>query len=210
MLMSELVILRYAVKFPGSMKHHGVAISFLLAAVAISAQVRGTPVAVNGRVPLGIETFRLEPAKRDFYLMASAENPMFVGMRRVTGGDREELLNANGKAVTVYPERVQFRLTASSRAKLLDDKPFDTNSPLTLDQLLDQLRFRLKVFHGLTFRYIEPAFVEDVGMPRNMPYDERIYRIGFDMGKIPIQDRVVMEVLTPSGQRLCKFHLDLL
>jgi hypothetical protein len=43
-----------------------------------------------------------------------------------------------------------------------------------------------------------------------MPYDERIYRIGFDMGKIPIQDRVVMEVLTPTGQRLCKFHLDLL
>jgi hypothetical protein len=47
-------------------------------------------------------------------------------------------------------------------------------------------------------------------MPRHVPYNERIYRIGFQIGKVPIEDRVVMEVFSPSGERLCKFHLDLL
>jgi hypothetical protein len=42
-----------------------------------------------------------------------------------------------------------------------------------------------------------------------VPYNERIYRIGFDLGKVPIDDRVVMEVISPTGERLCKFHLDL-
>jgi len=32
----------------------------------------------------------------------------------------------------------------------------------------------------------------------------------FDLGNVPIEDRVVLEVLAPSGERLCKFHLDLL
>jgi hypothetical protein len=185
--------------------------TFVLGAVlAATAQTRGTPISVNGRVPLGIESFRLEPSRHDFYLMASAENPMFVGLRRVTVKDREQLVNSSGKEMTMYPERVQFRLTASAREKLVDDRPFDTKSDLPLDQLLDKLRFRVKVFHGLAYRYIQPAFVEDVGMPRRLPYDERIYRIGFELGKLPIEDRVVMEVLAPNGDRLCKFHLDLL
>src|SRR5512147_3067057 len=167
----ELSYLRYAVPISDAMKRLVILISLVLPAAFTFAQVRGTPVSVNGRVALGIETFRLEPAKRDFYLMASAENPTFIGMRRITGGVRDQLVGGNGVPVTAYPEKVQFRLTASSRAKLLDDKPFDTNSPLPLEQLLDQLRFRLKVFHGLTFRYIQPLFVEDIGMPRTMPYD---------------------------------------
>ena len=46
-------------------------------------------------------------------------------------------------------------------------------------------------------------------MPPDIPYDERVYQISFDIGRIPITDRVVLEVLSPSGERLCKFHLDL-
>jgi hypothetical protein len=182
----------------------------LSAALTSSAQVRGTPVAINGRVPLGIESFRIRPANQDFYLMASAENPMFLGLRRVTDGDHDKLVGGNGKVVTLYPERVQFRLTASAREKIIDDKPYGTESKLPLDELLVQLHFRLKIFHGLEYRYVQPSYVEDVGMPRHVPYNERIYRIGFQIGKVPIEDRVVMEVFSPSGERLCKFHLDLL
>jgi len=176
-----------------------------------SAQVNIAPVSINGRIPLGIETFRLEPAKQDFYLMASAENPAFVGIRRVIAkGEPIKLLARDGKKVTAYPEHVQFRLTASSREKVLQDHPFGTEAKMPLDELLVKLKFRLKIFHGLEWHYVEPAFVDDVGVPRSLPYNERIYRIGFNMGHVPIEDRVVMEVISPTGERLCKFHLDLL
>ena len=59
--------------------------------------------------------------------------------------------------VSVYPEDVQFRLTASSREKLLDDKPFPTEATVPLDELFVKLHFRLKIFHGLEYRYVQPA-----------------------------------------------------
>jgi len=165
----------------------------------------------NGRIPLGIESFRLQPAGREFYLMASVENPAFQGLYRYSDRNgKVHLYNANDKLVTAYPMRVQFRLTASAREKLIEDRPFDTRSKFEVGELLSNLRFRVKVFHGLEYRYIEPSLVQDIGLPADIPYDERIYRIGFELGKIPIDDRVIMEVLTPNGERLCKFHLDLL
>lgn len=185
--------------------------SLLLAAIAAPAQTQyAVPVAINGHVPLGIESFRIEPAKHDFYLIASAETPAFVGLRRTFIHNRTHLVGRNGKEMSFYPERLQFRLTASTREKLIDSEPFNTELDIPLNQLLDKLHFRLKIFHGLAYHFLEPTFVEDVGMPRSLPYDERIYRIGFVLGKVPIEDRVVMEVISPSGDRLCKFHLDLL
>lgn len=194
------------------MKVRTILAAFLLStAISAVAQVHFTPISINGRIPLGIESFRLDPAKQDFYLMASAETPAFVGLRRVIDGRSTlRLVSRNGKTMHSYPDRVQFRLTASAREKMLEDHPFGTKSNLSLVDLLASLKFRLKVFHGLAYRYIEPASVDDVGMPRNLPYNERIYRIGFNLGHIPIEDRVVMEVISPSGERLCKFHLDLL
>lgn len=182
-----------------------------LAATTPSFAQASRVFAINGRIPLGIETFRLQPAGHEFYLMASVENPTFQGLYRYPDKrGRLHLYSANDQPLTYYPSRVQFRLTASAREKLIEDKPFDTRSKLDMSDLLRQLRFRVKVFHGLEYRYIAPSQVQDIGLPGDVPYDERIYRIGFELGKIPIDDRVVMEVLTPSGERLCKFHLDLL
>jgi hypothetical protein len=65
------------------------------------------------------------------------------------------------------------------------------------------------VFHGLRQTIVEPAAVKMIGVPDDMPYDERIYRVAFDLGDVSLDDRIVLEVLTPSGERLCKFHLDL-
>jgi hypothetical protein len=177
---------------------------------SLNGQARSIPIAINGRIPLGIESFRLTPAQKDFYLMSSVEDSSFRGMQRVVTGSRDYLIGGDGKKITHYPDRVEFRITASSREKLLDDRPFETHDEISLNNLFTKLKFRVKIFHGLEYRYVEPAYLEDVGMPRDIEYDERIYRIGFILGKIPIEDRVVMEVFSPSGQRLCKFHLDLL
>jgi hypothetical protein len=167
--------------------------------------------AYNGRIPLGIESFRLQPAGRDFYLMASVENPGFDGLYRLTDHlGHDHLYSTGDKPVTAYPSSVQFRLTASSREKLVDDHPFDTRAKLGVDDLLKQLHFRVKVFHALDYRYVKPTSVEEVGIPNDIPYDERIYQIRFDLGHVPIEDRIVLEVFSPTGERLCKFHLDLL
>ena len=163
----------------------------------------------NGRIPLGIESFRLQPTATDFYLMASAENPLFADLYRETDHRGHGHLLSAGGPVQFYPARVQFRLTASAREKIIQERPFDMQAKLSLNDLLAQLHFRLKVFHALEYRYVKPKFVEEVGLPKDIPYDERIYRIGFELEKVPIEDRVVMEVISPSGERLCKFHLDL-
>jgi hypothetical protein len=188
----------------------GFAIVVLALAIASGAQ-SGPLYNLNGRIPLGIESFKLEPAGQSFYLIASVENPAFVELYRVAGRNgRERLFDSSGKPVISYPSRMQFRVTASSREKLIDDHPFDTHVKIALADLITKLQFRLKVFHALEYRYIKPSFIENVGVPKDVPYNERIYRIGFDLGKIPIEDRVVMEVISPTGERLCKFHLDLL
>lgn len=186
-------------------------LAFCIFAVGAASAQGSRVFAYNGRIPLGIESFRLQPAGREFYLMASVENPAFDGLYRVTDHNgHDHLFTGTNKPVTFYPSRVQFRVTASSREKLVEDHPFDTHAKVGVDDLMAHLRFRLKVFHALEYRYVKPSVVEDVGLPMDVPYDERIYRIGFDLGKVPIEDRVVMEVFSPTGERLCKFHLDLL
>lgn len=186
-----------------------VALLAALIQAGISAEQRRSPISINGRIPLGIESFRSMPSRSDFYLMASAESPSFDSMVRVIEVNQEYLV-ANGKRVSLYPEKVSFRLTASARERLLDEHPFQTNQEIALGDLFLKLKFRLKVFHGLEYHYIQPTGIEEMGMPKDIPYDERIYRISFTLGKVPIEDRVVMEVLSPTGERLCKFHLDLL
>jgi len=182
----------------------------LLSAIPASPQTSRV-FNLNGRIPLGIESFRLQPAGREFYLMASVENPSFEGLYRSVGRDGHvSLFSATDKPVTFYPTKVQFRLTASAREKLVEDRPFDTHAKLSISDLLGQLHFRVKVFHALEYRSIKPSLVEDMGVPTDVPCDERIYRIGFDLGKVPIEDRVVMEVYSPTGERLCKFHMDLM
>ncbi|HVZ16941.1 MAG TPA: hypothetical protein VG897_07485 [Terriglobales bacterium] len=183
-------------------------LALCLAASAVAKESR--VYSVNGRIPLGIESFRLEPAGRDFYLMASVENPAFDGLYWST--DRKghtRLFGRDDNRVMFYPERIQFRVTASAREKLVGDSPFRTRANLRVADMLQQLRFRVKVFHALEYRYMQPVFVREIGVPADVPYEERIYQIGFEIGKIPIDDRVVMEVFSPTGERLCKFHLDL-
>lgn len=185
-----------------------VAICYLLAVVTLGAEQRRIPLAVNGRVPLGIENFRLEPAKADFYLIASAENDEFKDIDRIAVGDRDELVKRDGTRVKEYPYSVQFRISASER-EAFEDQPWKITEKVSVQDLVSKLRFQVKVFHGLQWRTIKPDYVRDIGMPRDVSYNERIYQIGFTLGRVPIFDRVVLEVLSPDGQRLCKFHLDL-
>ncbi len=186
-------------------------LTLVLAGSALAAWPQATAVFNrNGRIPLGIESLRARPAGGTFYVVASAENPEFASMYRAKDRNgHDALFDANRTQVKFYPRHVEFRVTASSREKLVREPPFEVRENIKLDQLFTHISFRLKVFHGLDARYIEPGDVEEIGVPKSIAYNERIYRVGFDLGNLPITDRVVMEVLTPNGDRLCKFHLDL-
>ena len=163
----------------------------------------------QARVPLGWESFKVRSSGICFYLLGTVESPKFDGWQKVTVKDRSHLYDASGQPVRVYPEEMQFRITASAREKLLENQPFTIASAIPMNDYLLHLRFRLKVFHGVEWRIVRPASVEAIGMPAEVSYDERIYRIRFNLGRIPIDDRIVLEVFSPTGERLSKFHVDL-
>lgn len=146
------------------------------------------------------------------YLLATAESPQFEGWRVRDDGDRKTLLSADGQLVRFYPQHVSFRVTATAmRPKLLIIESYGTLnvSEDALNSFLLDLRFRLLVFRGLDIARLEPRNVRMIGMPADVPYGERIYGISFDLPRpVPMEDRIVLEVLSPTGSRLCKFHLD--
>jgi hypothetical protein len=49
--------------------------------------------------------------------------------------------------------------------------------------------------------------VRMIGVPKEMPYNERIYMVEFPMKDVPIEDRLMIEVLDPSDKRMAKFSI---
>lgn len=191
------------------------AVSFIGNASLYSADNRNLTYPSDGviryqaRVPLGWESFKVSSSGICFYLLGTVESPKFEGWQKITVNDHSRLFDANGQPVRTYPEELQFRITASTHEKMLDNQPFTVASSIPMNDYLLHLRFRLKVFHGVESRIVRPASVEPIGMPADVSYDERIYRIRFNLGHIPIDDRIVLEVFSPTGERLSKFHVDL-
>jgi len=161
-------------------------------------------------VPLGYDTLLLQPAKRTVYLLAAAEAVGFEGIQRREENGRVVLTGANGEAVKSYPEVVDFRVTASARKKKLAEAPeeaYPVHTEQPVNEYLLGLKFRLVIFHGLEARVLEPAAMKLIGVPADVPYDERIYRVSFNLGQVPVEDRMVLEVLDPDGNRVSKFPL---
>ncbi len=163
-------------------------------------------------VPLGAERIELRSAHRSLYLLATAESAYFEGWHGPI--DEHKLFTADGSRVESYPEQLAFRLTAT--AKYPDLMTIDSYATLsipenTLNDFLLHLRFQLVVFHGLDEEKIEPHEVRLIGMPASVPYEERIYQVYFNLPhRVPIEDRIVFQVMSPTDYRLCKFHLDLI
>jgi hypothetical protein len=161
-------------------------------------------------VPLGVETFRLQPESETVNLLASAESPLFEGVRLLGHGRNRVVLAPDGKQLHRYPQQITFRVTASARGKALDDRPVLVETTADLNQYLLSLRFRLKVFRGLEYRQFEPLKAEQVGVPADVPYSERVYRLVFDLENVAVDERILLEVYDTSGERLTRFHLELM
>jgi hypothetical protein len=77
--------------------------------------------------------------------------------------------------------------------------------------LLTKLKFRLKAYDGLHMRIVFPDSSTMIGVPADIPYDERIYRVTFELPEDePVTERFVLEVLSTKGERLARLHFSLL
>lgn len=166
-------------------------------------------------VPLGEETLLLRPGNHPLSLLVTAESIGFEGWRQIYRGNTVTLLGADGHHVERYPRFVDFTVAVSLRLKRVRGHQ-SPPQPLLVDcesqcmgdanQFVLQLRFRVKIFHALHVTVLEPKIVK---VMRIAGSDERVYRLGFDLGEVPLADRIVLEVLSPAGERLVKFHLDM-
>lgn len=164
----------------------------------------------HATIPAGYDVLLIQPGDRELTLLGLIECPELEGAQQVTRGMQSKIVNAGGEVLAHFPSNFSFRITASLRKTLLME-PTDVFEISEEPQaLLLKFGFRLKVYHGLEVREIQPESVQMIGVPGDIPYDERIYRISFNVDDLPVTDRCVLEVLSPDGERLTRFHFDLL
>lgn len=184
----------------------------LLTAATLWGQTDPREMHFHSLIPLGAEAYQVQGDKWRgmITLLASAVNPQFEGMSRHEANKRDALFSPDGEKLKTYPGRVSFRVTASYRTRFVEASPFPIGATGEQNDYLLHLKFRVVVFDGLRQTVVEPESVEMIGVPGDVPYDERIFRVLVDLSKFPVRDRVVLEVQDPNGGRICKFHLDLL
>lgn len=163
-------------------------------------------------VPLGTDAIELMPAKKDVFLLASAESSQFEGMKRTNNDGTVTVIGPDGSPARHFPSTIDFRLTVSTNKKKLADElvvdPYPIKATGDVNDYLLGLKFRLRIFHGLQMREFEPREVKLIGVPADVPYSERIYRASFDIGQVSLEDRLVLEIFDPDGTRVSKFHLE--
>ncbi len=164
-------------------------------------------------IPLGSEVFSYSHSseRETFYIMMSASSREFNGQSLCEDGDHRMLRLSNGNRVERYPREVHFRVSVSERDGYT---PLDPPMPVdyhesTFADFISSLKFEMRIFRALKARIVRPTKVTHIGVPIDVPSNERIYDVAFDLGDVPITDRIVVHVLTSDGDRLAKFNFDL-
>jgi hypothetical protein len=175
---------------------------------AASAQ-KNSP-SLHSTIPAGYEVMVLKPSGEILSLMGLIECPELEGAQHVSEGSKARIISASGDTIHKFPQRFSFRVTASLRKILLDGPVGSIMLPDDPHELLLDLKFRVRAYNALQSREIAAESVEMIGMPADVPYDERVYRISVSAENLPITDRLVIEILSPQGQVLTHFPFSLL
>lgn len=185
----------------------------IVAGFTLVAAARTAPKTTPGlrsNTPAGYDVMVLKPSKATLSLMGLIECPELEGAQQVAEGLHKKLVSAGGEAIRKFPQRFSFRITASLRKIFVEPPIRAINLAGDPQELLLNLKFRIRAYHGLEVREIVPQSVEVIGMPADLPYDERVYRINVDAGNLPITDRMVVEIFSPQGELLTHFPFSLL
>jgi hypothetical protein len=180
-----------------------------MAAVAGAGQLETGP-GLHSAMPAGSTVVRLEPSGADIAVLGLIECPQIEGARRVAEGMRSRIVSADGSTLEHFPSRFSFRITVSLRKTLIDGPADTIMSPNDPQQFLLKLGFKLRVYDGLEARELPLQSVEIIGVPADIPYDERVFRLSFDVEDLPVTDRVVLVILSPEEEPLTHFAFALL
>lgn len=198
------------------MKTHYTAVSGLLLALAglslaafAGNALKGGP-GLHSAMPAGYDVVVLKPSGANLSLMGLIECPELEGAQHISEGTKGKLIAADGSVIKEFPQRFSFRITASLRKVVVDGPVSSVDVAREPHDLLLNLKFRIRIYTGLQSRELVPESVEMIGMPADVPYDERIYRVNVNAGNLPITDRLVIEILSPEGERLTHFPFSLL
>jgi hypothetical protein len=185
----------------------------IVAGFALAAAGGTTPKTTPGlrsNMPAGYDVMVLKPSKAVLSLIGLIECPELAGAQHVAEGSHKRLVSAEGETIKEFPQQFSFRITASLRKVFIEEPSTSIDVADDPQQLLLHLKFRIRAYNGLEVREIEPQSIEMIGMPADVPYDERVYRINIDTAKLPITDRLVVEIYSPQDQLLTHFPFSLL
>jgi hypothetical protein len=188
-------------------------IPFVLLCCSLTARqpvTLSTGPGLHSAMPAGYDIIVLKPAGVSLSLMALIECPELEGAQHVFAGANSKIISADGARMNTFPRHFNFRITASLRKSILDTPVDSVKVSDDPRDLLLKLRFRIKAYHGLQVREVFADSVELIGMPADVPYDERVYRIKVDIKDAAISDRFVVDVLTPEGELLTHFPFSVL
>src|SRR5512146_788346 len=161
-------------------------------------------------LPLGAEQINLKPSGQHLLVLACIEDQKFDRLQVSRVRKSPFVIDAAGNVWKNYPDEVTFRVTATAMdtggMQVDSENVYESGN---LNSFLLGLRFRLRSFRGLHVTELHPTSVKLIGVPAEVPYQERVFRVSFETGDFPVDDRLVMEVLSPKGQLLSRFHLEL-
>jgi hypothetical protein len=180
----------------------------IVAGFALVAAATSTPKQTSGlrsNMPAGYDVMVLMPSKAILSLIGLIECPELEGAQHVAEGSHKRLVSSEGETIKEFPQRFSFRITASLRKVFMEEPKISVDVADDPQQLLLKLKFRIRAYNGLDVREIEPQSFEMIGMPADVPYDERVYRINIDAGNLPITDRLVVEIYSPQDKLLTHF-----
>lgn len=136
--------------------------------------------------------------------------PELKNLERVSDGRRSYVQTIDGERVTQYPEKMTLRISVGNKTKVEGTTPLELESAYSAEELAKNLHFRLRVYNGLEYRQIEPVSAKIIGVPADLPYDERIYLVEFLLDKVPLENRLMIEVLDPHNTRVTRFSISML
>jgi hypothetical protein len=165
---------------------------------------------LQGAIPVGYHVIRLQPSGAVISLLGLVECAEIKGARQESQGLDARIVLANGTRLHRFPRHFSFRITASLRRTVLDPPSSSVNYSQDPGNLLLGLRFKLRDYEALVSKELKPESVSMIGVPADIPYDERVFRINFDIGDRPVTDRFVLEIYSPEGEQLGRFCFELL
>lgn len=182
----------------------------LLGAIAWGgSSVTQTPN-LRGTIPAGYEVVALQPSGSVLSMLGLIECPDIEGAQRLSEGLNAHIVSASGTPMRRFPRRFSYRVTASLRKTVIDPPAKTLNITQDPAELMLGLKFKLRAYDALVQEEIAPESVSMIGVPADVPYDERVYRVSFDVGDRPVTDRFVLEVYSANGELLSRFPFELL